>query len=94
MRSLLLPLLLAACLPSFDAGEIPNCQASDPAVDCCVDDRECLNWFTDAFPYCENPGLQTGRCVECRVDEHCDMQSQCDLDPDVGSFCAPSSATR
>jgi len=87
-------LLLLGCLPSFDAGQIPSCEAPDATVDCCTSDQECLNWFTDTFPYCENPGIETGRCVECRVDEHCDRNSQCDRDPEIGSFCAPSTQSR
>jgi hypothetical protein len=89
MRLALTVLLASACFPSFDVRDIERCDADDPTVDCCATDRQCVVFFGDAFPYCETPGASSGRCVECRVDEDCDLQSQCDADPEVGSFCAP-----
>ena len=89
MRHALLTCLLLGCFPSFDTRDIERCEAEDPTVDCCATDRQCEVFFGDAFPYCETPGATSGRCVECRVDEDCDLDALCEADPVHGSFCAP-----
>ncbi|TVQ92190.1 MAG: hypothetical protein EA397_07460 [Deltaproteobacteria bacterium] len=89
MRNLLLSLLLTACVPRPNVREIETCEASDPSVDCCTTDDSCRGWFGDSFRYCETPGAETGRCVECRFDEDCDLESLCLEDLDHGSWCAP-----
>jgi hypothetical protein len=90
MRPVLSVLFLLACVPSLDVGPLRRCDVADPRVDCCTAPDECLNYFGADFPYCIEPGRETGRCVECTVDEHCDLDSYCRQDlPELGPFCAP-----
>lgn len=93
MRLLFL-LMALACVPRPDVAEIRSCDAQDPTVDCCTSETSCRGWFGDSFRFCEDPGPDTGRCVECQIDEHCDLESYCADDPDHGSWCAPLSALR
>lgn len=92
MRMLLLLIGLFGCVERVNTTALRDCDLSDPTVDCCERDIECDRYFGDSFPYCDDPGPQTGRCVECQVDEHCDLDSLCLDDPDHGRWCAPLSA--
>lgn len=91
LRRLLLVAVLctAGCLPGTDTQALRRCDADDPTVDCCSDADECLTYYGSDFPYCATPGDETGRCVECTIDEHCDLESYCEITAPQGPFCAP-----
>lgn len=80
-RVVLLVSFLAACGP----GPVATC--SEPGVDCCKSDDECLDWFGTVYPFCENPGRTTGVCGECRADVDCGPTGRCEQDPDFGGYC-------
>jgi hypothetical protein len=92
MRVSFLLLLATACFVRTNTSDLDRCEASDPTVDCCRTDAQCRTRFGSSFPYCETPGELTGRCVECRVLEDCDLDAFCLADPEHGSWCAPLSA--
>jgi len=90
MRLTVLLLLLATgCVDTVDTRDLRRCDAQDPTVDCCSEPEQCVAYFGGQFPYCATPGEQTGRCVECTIDEHCDLDSYCVQDFPSGPFCAP-----
>ena len=89
MRSFLLLLDLTGCPDLADTKPLRTCDAADETVDCCTDADQCVAFFGGEFPYCATPGLETGRCVECTLDEHCTLDSYCVLDAPSGPFCAP-----
>lgn len=89
MRLLLLLIGLTACTPFADVRPLRTCDADDPTVDCCESDEACQTYFGPGFPFCQDPGRATGRCVECTVDEHCSLDAYCAPHPELGAYCAP-----
>ena len=90
MRVLFIALVVAACVPRIDTSDLQRCNADDPLVDCCSDSDQCLAYFGETFPFCVEPGKATGQCVECTVNEHCDLDSYCEADdPEAPPYCAP-----
>lgn len=89
----LIPLIVLVsfgCMPTVNTRPLRTCNAEDPTVDCCVEADECVTYYGADFSFCATPGRETGRCVECTVDEHCDLDAYCKLDDDVvGPYCAP-----
>lgn len=89
LRLSLLFLAFAGCVPTVNTRPVRNCDADDPLVDCCTASEQCLNHFGSEFAICADPGETTGRCVECAVDEQCDLDSFCDTEAPQGAYCAP-----
>ena len=90
MRLLLFVLLAVGCLPRVDTSDLRRCDPADPWVDCCSADDECVAYFGESFAFCATPGKETGQCVECTVNEHCELDAYCRTgEPDIGSYCAP-----
>lgn len=79
--SLLTWLLLAGC----GASPIEACAEQD--IDCCTRDEECAEYYGSTFPYCVNPGKNSGICAECLSGDDCDVYEVCRDDPVIGGFC-------
>lgn len=90
MRVFIIALLATACVPSVNTSDLRRCDADDPLVDCCSDADQCLTYYGESFQFCVNPGETTGQCVECTVNEHCELDAYCNTDDmSVGPYCAP-----
>jgi len=67
---------------------VERCQEAG-LVDCCQEDDDCVKGVGPLFPYCFNPGPQTGQCVECVFDSDCAGGQRCLEDDDFGPYCGP-----
>ena len=66
----------------------PVATCKDDVVDCCLTDSQCEAHFGPDFPYCLNPGKETGQCVECVDGSHCEVGETCEDDATFGKYCA------
>ena len=85
-RALAFMILFAA---GCNSDPVADCDLS-PRTDCCVNDRECLDFFGSEFPYCNEPGRNTGTCSECITNADCvgsEFGPTCVIDSDDVGLC-------